>query len=125
MKRPKGVRLRRCRCGKVPFYSEESAVYNLQLAQKQALLDKERKERRVYLCPVANGPVWHLTSMTEARHQKRQTVWARATVWTCGVRGMPSTVLTPEQMRGRVNTNPWRARVVVRITVRKRKQEPE
>ena len=131
-KKPKGVRNTRCVCGKVPFYSEEAVVFHLTQAQKQAFLDPARKECRFYLCDIAehrqksNGeeivPIWHLTSMTVEKHNHRVKVWLRATIWTCGVRGMPSIVLTKRQMEGRVSTNPWRTTAVVRVVIRKRKE---
>lgn len=124
MPKRKKIHSSRCTCGKVAFYSEEAAEFHLRQAQRLSFLNTDRKECRVYKCPGTRlGDVWHLTSMTLAKFDHRTRVWVRAAVWTYGVRGMPSIVLTPRQMKGRVSTSPWRTKAVVRVIVRKRKTE--
>lgn len=122
MAKKKFIKNSRCVCGKVAFYSVEAAEFHLGQAQRLSFVDSKRKEIRVYICEIAKpDPVWHLTSMTEAQHIRRTKVWLRATIWTCGVRGMPSIVLTEQQMRGRVASSPWTGKVSVKIVTRKRK----
>lgn len=66
---------RRCRCGKTPFYSEQAAAYALANAQRRSMLDETRRECRLYECDGDDG-IWHLTSMTEAQHNRRTRLWA-------------------------------------------------
>lgn len=63
----------KCRCGKVPFYSEEAAADALGRYQHAGQVNEKRREVRYYECEHAPG-TWHLTSLTVAQYRRRYRV---------------------------------------------------
>lgn len=102
---------RRCRCGKIPFYSAEAAAFALRAAQRDSVLH-ERREKRFYECLPG---VWHLTSMTEAQRERRMRLWALSALeqWA---RPAPDS-RTVRVRPGCRLPNPDLVRVVVRVRV--------
>lgn len=63
----------KCRCGKVPFYSEAAAADALARHQHAGQVDGKRREVRYYECEHAPG-TWHLTSLTVAQYRRRYRI---------------------------------------------------
>lgn len=101
---------RKCRCGKVPYYSEEIAAEALSAAQLRRILDEERRERRFYECLPG---VWHLTSMTQSKRDRRVRLWALCALeqWA-----RPAPGSYPVRVRPGVRLpNPNLVRVIVKV----------
>jgi hypothetical protein len=101
---------RKCRCGKIPFYSEEAAAYALGTAQTRKVLDSRRREKRFYEC---RPGVWHLTSMTEEQRMRRARLWALCALeqWARPASGSYTVRVRP----GCRLPNPHLVRVIVKV----------